>query len=291
MAPGMPLNLSTGPWTVEVSAAADPTLVQATRGSNRTLAIAATAAAALMIGVVLTIRAERASTRLAELRAEFVASVTHELKTPIASIRAAAETLKRGRVADPPAILDYSSLVVAEAKRLSRLVENLLVHSRMADLTNFYTFESIDLVSLFEDIGDEFRVQLAELGFQADVAIPPDLPRVIGDDLSLHLLFDNLIDNAIKYSGASRWIGIAARLDSGGVFVDISDRGIGIASDELDLVVKKFFRGRHAPPGGSGLGLAIVSRIVRDHGGSLALLSEPGGGTTVTVRLRIAPNG
>ena len=288
MAPGMPADSPSRPWTVEVSAATDPTLMQATRGSDRTLLIAATAAVVLMIGVVLTVRAERAGAHLAELRAEFVSSVTHELKTPIASIRAAAETLKGGRVAIPPAIRDYSSLVVAEAKRLSRLVENLLVHSRMADLTNFYTFEPINLVGLFDDIGEEFRAQLVELGFQADVAIPADLPRVIGDELSLRLLFDNLIDNAIKYSGPSRWIGIRARLESGGVLVEVCDRGIGIAPDELSLVVKKFVRGRHAPHGGSGLGLAIVSRIVRDHGGSLTLRSDPGSGTTASVRLRVA---
>ena len=280
-----PPDLAAARWTVEVSASDDPALAQAIRASNRTLVIATSAAVTLIVGLALTVRAERTHARLSDLRADFIASVTHELKTPIASIRAAAETLARGRGADRQTVRDYSMLVIAEAKRLTRLVENLLAQSRIADVTDAYTFESIDLSSLFDDITDEFRGQLTDLGFTMELDVPADLPRVRGDELSLRLLFGNLIDNAMKYSGGSRWIAVRAHAEASHIVVEVADRGIGIPANELDSVTRKFVRGRHAPPGGSGLGLAIAGRIARDHGGSLSLQSEVAAGTTVSVRL------
>ena len=288
MAPGVPALGSNRPWTVEVSAEDDPTLAHAMQVSTGTLVVTLSATAALVIGLGLSVRADRARTRLAEVRAEFVAGVTHELKTPIASIRAAAETLRRRRVTDERAVTDYADLIVTEATRLSRLVDNVLFHARIADVTDFYTFGPIDLAQLFDDILAEFSAQLDEAGFAVDVGIPADLPPVVGDELSLRLVFGNLVDNAIKYSGAQRWVGLAARADSGWVSVEVRDRGVGIPADEISVVLQKFSRGRHSPHGGSGLGLAIANRIVADHGGAMTISSRLGSGTTVTVTLAIA---
>jgi signal transduction histidine kinase len=284
----LPSDLPPLRWTIEVSAADDPTLAQAVRGFNQTLLISAIAALSLVAGLLLTARAERTSAKLAELRSDFVSTVTHELKTPIATIRAAAETLAQGRLRGLGAVGEYGRLIVVEAKRLTRLVENLLAHARITDIADVYDFEPIDLAALFENIHQEFRMQLSDLGFDVSLTLPPSLPRVMGDELSLRLLFDNLIDNAIRYSDTRRWIHVTAHADNQSVRVDISDRGIGIAPDEVAMVTRKFVRGRHAPRGGSGLGLAIASRVAADHRGTLTLHSIVGEGTTASVRLPVA---
>ncbi|MFN7917355.1 MAG: HAMP domain-containing sensor histidine kinase [Vicinamibacterales bacterium] len=275
-------------WTVEVSAENDPTLSQAIRGANRTVLIGLAAAVALVVGLALTARAERSSHRLAELRSDFVATVTHELKTPIATIRAAAETLARGRVSGSDSLRDYGEIVIAEAKHLNRLVENLLAYSRIADVADVYTFHPLDIRTLLEDVRSEFETQIDEGGFMVTVEAPADLPSVHGDRTALMLLFNNLMDNAIRYSSHERAVRLTGHAGNGLVIVAVVDRGDGIEPDELGTITKRFVRGRRAQSGGHGLGLAIAARIAEDHGGGLSLTSTIGEGTTVSVTLRAA---
>jgi signal transduction histidine kinase len=275
-------------WTVEVNAANDPTLAQAISGANRTLAIGAASALVLAIGLGLTARAERASAKLSELRSDFVSTVTHELKTPIATIRAAAETLSGGRLTGIDAFQSYGRLVVAEAKRLTRLVENLLAYSRITDSADVYIFEPMDVAAFGKEILREFQGQLAQAGFEVAVDIPPGTPPIRGDRLALRLLFDNLIDNSIRYSDQVRSLRLSAVGDDRAVTIRIDDAGIGIPADEIPQVIRKFVRGRKTPSGGSGLGLAIANRIAKDHGGTLSIRSIVGEGTTVSVTLPIA---
>ncbi|MEO8033670.1 MAG: histidine kinase dimerization/phospho-acceptor domain-containing protein, partial [Acidobacteriota bacterium] len=137
-------------WAVETGIAHDPTLAEAVRASDRILLMLACAAAALAIGLILTLRATRASARLAEIRSDFVSTVTHELKTPIATIRAIGDTLARERVTDPEARLRYAQVVVQESKRLSRLVDNLLAYSRITDTTDAYLFGPVAVRAILE---------------------------------------------------------------------------------------------------------------------------------------------
>ncbi len=275
-------------WTVEVNAENDPTLAQAISGANRTLAVGAASALVLAIGLGLTARAERASAKLTELRSDFVSTVTHELKSPIATIRAAAETLSGGRLTGIDAFQSYGRLVVAEAKRLTRLVENLLAYSRITDAADVYIFEPMDVAAFVKEILREFQGQLAQGGFEVAVDIPPRTPLIRGDRLALRLLFDNLIDNSIRYSDQVRSLRLSAVGDNTTVAIRIEDAGIGIPADEISQVTRKFVRGRKTPSGGSGLGLAIANRIAKDHGGTLSIHSIVGGGTTVSVTLPIA---
>jgi len=272
-------------WAVAVNSVDDPTVRDATRGGQQTLLIAAFAALVLGLGVALTIRATRASARLAELRSEFVSSVTHELKTPIATIRAAGDTMARGRVSGPDALRDYAQIVVQEARRLTRLVDNLLAYSRITDVTEAYAFTSVDVRALMDDVLQGFRVPLSDQGFEIRVDVPADLPAIRADRTAALLLFDNLVDNAIRYSDQAKWLEVRCAAEGADVVIEVADRGRGIPEDELGLVTRRFFRGRSAGSGGSGLGLAIASRIVADHRGRLSLRSAVGTGTTVTVRL------
>lgn len=281
-----PADLPRQEWAVQVSGAADPTLLAAIHGANRTLIIAALAAASLAIGLVMTARAVRASANLAELRSEFVSTVTHELKAPIATIRAVGDTLVSGRIATSAGQREYAELVVQEAKRLTRLVDNLLALSRITDVTEVYSFESLALDALVDKTLKDFNQPLSAGAFATDVEIPADLPLVRADRTAMGLMLDNLVDNAIRYSPTLRWLRIAARRGGDGLItLDVSDKGRGIPKDELDQVTRRFFRGRGAVSNGSGLGLAIVKRIVTDHGGRLEIRSVVDTGTTVSVTI------
>jgi signal transduction histidine kinase len=288
MAVDQPSDFSWRRWTVEVGGAADPTLAAAISGADRMLLLAAFAAATLAFGLVFTARAVSASARLTDLRSEFVATVTHELKTPIATIRAVGDTLVSGRIPTPAAQREYAQLVVQEAKRLTRLVDNLLAMSRITDVTEVYMFEPLAVDGLIDMTLQEFGKQLAEAEFETQVEIPADLPSVRCDRTAMGLLLDNLVDNAIRYSPTTRFLRIGARRENGLVVIDVSDKGRGIPEDELDLVTRKFFRGRHLISNGSGLGLAIVKRIVTDHDGELSISSTVNVGTTVSVGLPIS---
>jgi signal transduction histidine kinase len=275
-------------WEAAAGAGTDRTLSDAIVGGNRTLAVAGIAMGVFMLGLVLTARASQARARLADLRSEFVSTVTHELKTPIAAIRAAGDTMARGRVTGPDALREYSQLVVEESKRLTRLVDNLLAYARITDVTEVYTLAALDLAALLGDVVSGFRTTLRDGGFDVEVDVPPDTPAIRGDRTACLLLFDNLVDNAIRYSHAERSVSIRARTTGPTVTITVTDRGDGIPADELTEVTRRFFRGRNAGSGGSGLGLAIASRIATDQGGSLYIDSAIGAGTTVSVTLPAA---
>jgi signal transduction histidine kinase len=282
-----PPDLSTNAWLVRVDATGDRALVAAIGVANRMLILTAGAVAALMVGLALTYRAVRASANLAELRSEFISTVTHEVKAPIAKIRVAADTLVSGRISNPAKHLEYAQLVVTEARRLTRLVDNMLAFSRITDVTSVYSFEPVDIGELLEGVLQRFREQLAAAGFDVHAALPMPLPAVRADNTALELMFDNIIDNAIRYSAERRALRFAASIDGDLVRIDVSDSGRGIPPGEIGDVTRRFFRGRHTGSNGTGLGLAIVNRIVTDHGGRLEIRSVLHAGTTVSVSLPI----
>ena len=274
-------------WTIRTSQSAGSALVDAAQGADETLLTAGAAALTLALGLMLAIRAVRAGVALTAMRSDFVSSVTHELKTPLASIRALADTLARRPIASET-IRDYAELLMQETKRLTRLVDNLLAYARVTDVTDVYSFEPVAPAELMDDVLQNFRHTLSERAFTVEIDMPVDLPLVRADRTAMMLALDNLVDNAIRYSVQHHFIRIAARRDSANVLIDVQDRGAGIAADELSNVRRKFVRGRLAGAGGSGLGLAIVSRIVADHKGTFVLESELRSGTTATVGLPIA---
>lgn len=281
-----PADVSCDFWTAQVRMDDDRLLSGAIAGTHRTMVFAGLAAVSLLVGLVLTVRASRASAQLAALRSEFVSTVTHELKTPIAGIRLLGETLVRSKIAESGPFSEYPRSVVRESKRLMRLVENLLAYARVTDLAAVYQFEAINLRTIVEGVVRTFRAQLVDGGFDLQVDIAPDVPRIRGDRTALTLAIDNLLDNAIRYSGTARVIEMrAGRHTRGKVWLEVVDRGIGISADELRYVTRRFFRGSNAGSGGSGLGLAIVDRIATDHGGTLEIVSAPDAGTTVRLVL------
>lgn len=280
-----PRDLPPRLWTVQVSGVADPTLVLAGQGARRTLLVIAAGAVALAFGLFITTRAARAMSTVSEMRSDFVSTVTHELKTPVQVIRSIGETLARGRVSAGEQLHEYAQLLVQESHRLSRLIDNLLAYSRVTDVAQVYSFEALHPSDIISDALRGFHRLLKENDFRVRVDIPENVAAVRADRTAIVLALDNVIDNAMRYSGKAREIRVAADATGGGVEFSVYDNGVGIAPDELERVKRRFTRGRSAQGSGSGLGLAIVNRIVADHGGTLRIDSTPGVGTVVRFSL------
>jgi signal transduction histidine kinase len=196
--------------------------------------------------------------------------------------------LARGRVENGERLQEYAQLLVQEGHRLSRLIDNLLAYSRVTDVAQLYSFEPQHPSEIVSEAVRGFHRLIKDRDFELTVDVPETLPLVNADRTSIVLALDNLIDNAMRYSGDSRKMAIVARAVNGGVEIAVRDRGVGIDADELERVKGRFARGRSAPGHGSGLGLTIVNRIINDHGGSLRLESAKTTGTTATVSLPLS---
>lgn len=283
----LPEDLPLRTWRVSVSTHNDPTILWAERGGGWIAFVIGAIALALTLSLILTTRAVRARAAVMEMRAEFVSAVTHELKTPLASIRAIAQTVARGRFASPQKLREYALMQVQQTKRLARLVDNLLAYSRVTDIAEVYTFGPVSAAEMFEDVVQGFRAQLAERGFSVEMKVPHELPLLRADRHALRLALDNLVDNAIRYSRDCRHVQLAAGFGGCQVWLEVEDRGVGIPKDEIEAVQRKFVRGARGSGEGMGLGLAIVKRIARDHGGELTIGSEVGRGTIVRIHLPV----
>jgi signal transduction histidine kinase len=281
-------NLPVLYWTAHVQASRDESMLAAASGSSRAFILISIAAAAVVVALVLTVRATRSAAELATMKSEFVSTVTHELKTPISSIRLAAETLARGRFRSPETVGEYANILLNEVSHLGRSVDNLLTISRIQDIDCFYTFESLDPGTLLEDALNSFQPRLKQLGFDVNVDIPAPLPAVYADRTAILQVVENLLDNAIRYSNGTRQLAISASADASAVSLQIADRGQGISADEAPHVFEKFFRGRNASASGTGLGLAIVQRVMKDHHGEVRLKGNNGKGTVAEILLPIA---
>jgi signal transduction histidine kinase len=275
-------------WTARVSAARDPLLSTVASTARRTQVFAGLAACVVVVALVLTVRAVRASAELTAMKSDFISTVTHELKTPLASIVLVGETLTKGRYTSQGTIRDYARLLSFEAGQLTRLIDNLLTYSRITDAARIYAFEPAEIADLVEEALERFQSRLDELHFEVSLDLPADLPRVRVDRVTMLLVLDNLIDNAIKYASAGRVLTVRARVVDGRMRVEVADRGAGIPEADVSRVFEKFFRGANARQGGSGLGLSIARQILCDHGGDIAVQSATGRGTSVTLTLPLA---
>jgi two-component system phosphate regulon sensor histidine kinase PhoR len=275
-------------WTVRAEVLPDDeTMTAATDGARRAFILISFATAGAVIALLFTARAARSAAALASMKSEFVSAVTHELKTPLSSIRLVSETLARGRFRDREKIGEYAGVLFNEVTRLTRTVDNLLTISRVQDVEGFYTFEAVDPGTLLEDALSSFQSQLKELGFDVKVDIPAPLPAVSVDRAAIILVLENILDNSIRYSNGTRHLTISASASDTQVRLWVADKGPGIPPAESRHVFEKFYRGRNVSSGGTGLGLAIVQRIMRDHRGEVRLKNAVGGGTVAEIILPI----
>ncbi len=276
-------------WTVHVRSLPDQALLATLQGARRMFVLISIAAGASLLALVLTVRADRASAALASMKSDFVAAVTHELKTPVASIRLVGDTLSNGRYTSPKTVQEYAGLLSAEASRLSTSIDNLLTYARYssspaASSTELADVEPADLV---EDALQGLRPMLANREFELVIDVPNDLPQICVDRPAMIQALDNIVDNAIKYSTTDKHLAVSARANGKTVTLTVRDRGTGIAKKDLSRVFERFYRGGNVTVSGSGLGLPIAKRIVESHGGHIEVRSAVGSGTEVDVTLPI----
>lgn len=226
--------------------------------------------------------------RLERVRREFVANVSHELRTPLTSIQGYLETLLDGAVGDVEGARRFLEVAHRQARRLARLVQDLLDLSELETGRVVLTLRPVGVSAAAEDVVDMFRERAAARGLALLNRVPPGL-RVRADPDRLVQILVNLVDNALKYTPRGGRVTLdAGPAPEGTVEIRVTDTGIGIPSADLGRVTERFYRvdrARSGDLGGSGLGLAIVSHLVQVHGGSLRIESEVGRGTTVRVAL------
>lgn len=236
-----------------------------------------------------------ASKKADQMRADFVANVSHELRSPLSALLGFIETLRGAARDDPSATDRFLGIMESEALRMTRLINDLLALSRVEIEEHIRPELSIDLCPVLNQVAATLGVRAKERGMDIVLEIPGDLPLITGDPDELTQVFQNLISNAINYGNAETPIRVvvAARsiipdTDSSGVAVSVINLGEGIPAEDLSRLTERFYRvdkGRSRSMGGTGLGLAIVKHIVARHRGYLDIKSDLGQETSFTVFL------
>jgi signal transduction histidine kinase len=270
-----------------VASSSSPITVEVERSApSRWLRVTATPAAEGSVLIVVTDITD--ARRIEAVRRDFVANASHELKTPAASIQAAAETLRAIVNEDPGSAPRFAIQLEGEALRLSRIVADLLDLSRLE--SGSVLGERVRLDALVREEAERYEDQAREAGVRLSVEAPG--PATVGGSArDLSLLVRNLIDNAIRYTPSGGTIGITVTDRAGVVTLEVRDTGVGIPTRDLPRVFERFYRvdrARSRETGGTGLGLAIVRHVAENHGGSVTVESELGIGSTFTVLLPAA---
>jgi nitrogen-specific signal transduction histidine kinase/tetratricopeptide (TPR) repeat protein len=247
----------------------------------------------MTVGVVLIARASARAAELSRLRTEFVANVSHELKTPLALIRMFGETLESGIVADEAKRAEFSGVIRRESERLTHLINNVLDLGRIEAGSKRYSLVPTDVVSTVREAVDAYRPLFDRLGFEISVTLPAGPIQLPLDRDAIVQALVNLFQNVIKYSNEQPSVRVSIDADRDSVRIAVADRGIGIAPAEIPRIFEPYYRA--APDGarasGSGLGLSIVQHAVAAHGGRVDVVSTPGHGSTFTLVLPTAPAG
>ncbi|MBI5561647.1 MAG: PAS domain-containing sensor histidine kinase [Deltaproteobacteria bacterium] len=228
--------------------------------------------------------------RVETIKKDFVANVSHELRTPLASIKGYSETLLDGGMDEPETLREFLRVIDRHATRMSRLIDDLLILSRLESHQMSIVPAPVDIKELVASTAAGFGKQSMDKGITITAAIPDDLPRAAGDRDRLEQVMVNLLDNAIKYTPPGGSVSITAALAADGcVTVDVADTGIGIPAEDMPRIFERFYRvdkARSRELGGTGLGLAIVKHIINAHNGRVWVESVPGKGSTFSISLK-----
>jgi two-component system sensor histidine kinase SenX3 len=229
--------------------------------------------------------------RMEATRRDFVANVSHELKTPVGAMGVLAEALLAS-ADDPDNVRRFSDKMVVESKRLADMVGELIELSRLQGAEPLPDLEAVDVDTVVAEALSRYKVAADN----ADIAIASDAPTgyiVLGDQPLLVTALANLVSNAIAYSPNGSGVSISRRRRGHNIEIAVTDRGIGIAAADQERVFERFFRvdkARSRATGGTGLGLAIVKHVAANHNGSIRLWSQPGTGSTFTLSIPAYPD-
>lgn len=256
------------------------------------MGLTAVAVLIMLAATTVLVAAVRHEMVLTRLKNDFVANVSHELKTPLALIRLFGETLLYQRGVDEDKRRTYYEVITRESERLTHLINNILDFSRIDAGHKHYQRADCDIGRLVGQTLEAYRLQLDHHGFDCRVEIEPDLPRVSADADAISQAVLNLLNNAVKYSTDRKRLDVRVqrgrRVDRNGVSIAVADQGIGIRPEERQRLFDSFYRGNNdvvQATRGSGLGLTLVRHIVAGHDGEVRVESEVGRGSTFTIFL------
>lgn len=248
----------------------------------------------IIIGGILILKSFYSEIILAQQKTTFVSNVSHELKTPLTSIRLFAEMLKEERQPDKGKQKKYLTLMVSETERLSRLINNVLDFSKMGQKKKQYNMEETDIIHLCRTLMEDQRLRLEQHGFFIEFSASFDKVMVYADSGSLKQAMLNLIANAEKYSTHQKAIKMELVLSDGFIRIKIKDRGIGIPAKHAKKIFREFYRVDDSLTSrvrGSGLGLSIARKIILAHNGTIQYIPHEGGGSIFQVSLPILKTG
>jgi signal transduction histidine kinase len=281
-------------WQLVVQDPAGSVDVGVAQWRHRNLAISFGLLAILAGTMVLLFSVARRAERLAKLQMEFVAGVSHELCTPLAVINSAAENIVDGVVEGAAQVQQYGAMIREQGRRLERLVDEVLLFAAGRFGRSGYDLRPTEVVPILEQSLAASEAMLRDAGFTFQKEISPQLPFVIADSEALSKCVENLVSNAMKYSGENRWVALravcATRQGLPEVQISVEDRGIGISPADLVHVFEPFYRAQSVRDGqirGVGLGLYLVKRMMEAMGGHVSVSSRPFKGSVFTLHLPV----
>lgn len=279
-------------WRLQVALASSADLSAEIEHRRRLeLALVMVACMIIVIGTGVILMAVEKERRLSMQKTEFVANVSHELKTPLALIRMFTELLSMGRAVSTEKRDEYLRIILVETERLSSLIENVLDFARLEQGRVTYDFAAVDLAELITRSVDIFKHRAEREQLEVTVDLPPALPFVRADFRMLqHALF-NLLDNALKYAKDGKTIEIRVIPHRSVLEILVTDHGPGIPKEEQKRIFERFVRGKNASDNhvrGSGIGLSLVRSILSSHNGYVRVESVPGKGSTFVLAVPVA---
>jgi len=249
----------------------------------------------LAVGMTMVVFASYRAQKLAKLQVDFVATVSHELRTPLSVIASAAENIADGVVSGQQQVVQYGTVIRDQTRQLAQLVEQILMFAASQEGGNRYHFRVLRVSEVIEAAVKNTAGLVQVAGFTMNCDLEPDLPEISGDLPALTQCLQNLIGNAVKYGGESRWIGLRARLGGENgrreIQISVEDKGLGIKSSEIREIFEPFYRSASVAAAqihGTGLGLPLAKSLAEAMGGSLTVTSELKKGSTFTLHLPVA---
>lgn len=287
MLEGQNINAA-GVWTLNVQHT-DGSLEQfITNTRNRNLAVSFGILSLLGVSIVLIFLSAQRAKLLAQRQVDFVSSVSHEFRTPLAVIYSAGENLSDGVIRDENKISNYGNLIKREGRKLTAMVEQILEFAGANSGKRKYDFRTVDINKIIDEAIAECQPLIEEKNFTVEKEIAENLPNIIADEKALTQTIQNLIINALKYSNGSKWLKISAQNGNKKLKIAVEDKGIGIEKSELGKIFEPFYRSKQVVDEqihGNGLGLSLVKQTIDAHGGKIHVESESGKGSKFIVHL------
>ena len=276
------------PWKLNVQNQAGSIAAYIDNSFHRNLAIGAGLYASLATAILGIFYSAQRAKKFAQRQVDFVSSVSHEFRTPLAVIYSAGENLADGVAADAAHVERYGRLIKGEGRKLSTMVEQILEFAGANSGKQKYNFAEADVADIVNEAVAESKPLIESGGFEIETDIQNSLPGISGDRTALSRALQNLIANSIKYSNDSKWLRVSATNGGGAVKISVEDKGVGISPRDLRHIFEPFYRSKEVVDSqihGNGLGLSVVKQIAEAHNGKVSATSEPGKGSTFTIEL------